>query len=438
MKENMNNLWSGWQKINENMFEMMNKSLSSFQPKPAEMESVTPDLVSKFTEQMKNQQQMTQDFYKKFFDAYTEFGKTYNVENFSEVIPKEFNKTLEDMSKFFKESINFNSMSNIFPLGDSKDVMSNLSKQWIDNMQNFSKLIPNSSAKGSFNHLLSSFNLYNNLYSFWSDLTANISNKENSELWNKFMANAIENYKKVSSDFAHSFLPEELQAFIINPLQNLPLYQQTMTTFFGPWLEGSDKLQKNFLLALKGDNNAYMSFLKDWSSLYQNSFSKPLNMPMVGSSKVALEKSLKNLDSFIKYIVNLNEFLASINNISVESMKSLMDNFSQLLKENKAPKSFMEFFKLWSSTNEKAFEDLFATETFSRLMNDTLNAGYDFKLGFDDLIQDQLSFLPFPNKREINSVEKVVSDLRRKVKQQNKQIEEIKEQIESLKGGANK
>lgn len=432
----MNNLWSGWQQINSDMLNFWNKSFSSFQPKPAETETETPNLLSKLTEEILNQQQTAQDIYKKFFDLYGEWSKTYNIENLSKVLPKELNNITQEMNKVFKESLNFNNIPNLFSLENSMNTISGLSKQWYDNMQNFTKLIPNSSAKDTFERLTKSFNIYNNLYSFWSDLVAAIPNKDDSTAWNQFISTAVENYKQVAENFTQSFLPEDLKTFIINPLENLPVYQQTMANFFGPWLQDSNDMRKNFMLALKGDSSAYIDFLNNWNTLYQDSYSKALNMPMIGSNRVIMEKCLKNLDSFIKYCVHVNEFLATIVNISVTNMENLMKSLSDLLKEDKAPKSFMEFFKLWSSTNEKAFENLFATESFSKLMNDTVNAGYEFKIGLDELIQEQLAVLPIPNRKEINSVEKTVYELRKQVKKQNKEINALKEKIETLKGGA--
>jgi class III poly(R)-hydroxyalkanoic acid synthase PhaE subunit len=328
----------------------------------------------------------------------------------------------------------------MFPSNDSKDFMTNISRQWYDNMQNLNKFIPNQSAKDSFERVMKSYNVYNGLYSFWNDIMSTMPSKNNSDAWDAFMKNAIENYNKVSSTLAQSFLPEQLGALVINPVADLPVYQQAISNFFRPWLEDSGDMQENFVLALKGDRTAYSNFLRGWGDLYKSSYSKVLNMPIVGSNRVAIEKSLKNLDAFIQYTINLNEFLTIINNLNVESMEKLMSNFANLAEENKAPESFMEFFKLWSKTNEKAFEDLFATDSFSKLMNETANAGYKFKISMDDLIQDQLAFLPLPNRRELDSVEKTVYELRKKLKDQNKQINELKEKVDALtlKGGASK
>jgi class III poly(R)-hydroxyalkanoic acid synthase PhaE subunit len=472
----MNNLWAGWQKMNDNMVDIWNKSLTSFQPKPAQTDKDNINFLSNLTEEFNKQQEIAKDFYSKLFDMYSKWGKMYNPEKLSELLPKEFAEGSEkfmelfktnnfsglfkgnnfmdsfktnnfmDLFKaeqfmdFYKQMSSFDKLSTMFPIGNSNDLITNISKQWYDNMQSLNKFIPNQSAKESFNKMIKSYNMYNGLYSFWSDVVSKMPSKSNSDAWDAFMKSATENYKKVSSTFAQSFLPEQLRAFVTNPIEDLPIYQQSILDFFRPWLEDSGDMQKSLALALKGDRAAYTEFLKGWGELYKNSYSKVFNMPMVGSNRVALEKSLKNLDAFIQYVINLNEFITILNNLNIESMEKLMSNLANLAEENKSPESFMEFFKLWSKTNEKAFEDLFATDSFSKLMNETVNAGYKFKIGLDDLIQDQLSFLPLPNRRELDSVEKTVYELRKKLKDQGKQINELREKVEalSLKGGASK
>jgi len=449
LKENMNNLWAGWQKMNDNMVDLWNKSVSSFQPKAAQMEKENGNLLSNLSEEFIKQQKSTQEFYKRLFEVYTEWTKNYSPEKFTEMFPKNLSEGAEKFKELFnaekymdlfKQMTTLDKIPNMFPLSDSKDMMAKISKQWYDSMQNLTQFIPNSSAKESFDRAMNSYNLYSNLYNFWSDIVGTMPSKQNSEVWNTFMKSAIDNYKNLSSNFAQSFLPEELRAFITNPIEDMPVYQQTLLNFFRPWMEDSGDLQKNLMLALKGDKVAYTNFLKEWGELYKKSYSKILNMPMVGSNRVMIEKSLKNLDAFIQYFIHLNEFATTLNNLSIESMEKLVSQLGELYSENKVPGSFMEFFKLWSNTNEKAFEELFATESFSKLMNDTVNAGYKFKIGLDDLIQDQLSVLPIPNRRELNSVEKTVYELRKKIKTQSNQIEELREKFEafSSKGGASK
>ncbi|KOA18135.1 poly(R)-hydroxyalkanoic acid synthase subunit [Clostridium homopropionicum DSM 5847] len=449
MKENMNNLWAGWQKMNDNMVELWNKSVSSFQPKTAQMEKENGNLLSNLSEEIIKQQESTQEFYKKLFEVYAEWAKNYSPEKLTEMFPKNLSEGTEKFKELFntekymdlfKQMTTFDKIPNIFPLSDSKDIVAKISKQWYDSMQILTQFIPNSSIRESFDKAMNSYNLYSNLYNFWSDIVGTMPSKQNSEAWDTFMKSVMDNYKKLSSNFAQSFLPEELRAFITNPIEDMPVYQQTLLNFFRPWVEDSGDLQKNLMLALKGDKVAYTNFLKEWGELYKNSYSKILNMPMVGSNRVMIEKALKNLDAFIQYFINLNEFATILNNLSIESMEKLVSQLGELSSENKVPESFMEFFKLWSNTNEKAFEELFATESFSKLMNDTVNAGYKFKIGLDDLIQDQLSLLPIPNRREINSVEKTVYELRKKIKTQSKQIEELRDKFEafSSKGGASK
>ncbi|MDR1514033.1 MAG: hypothetical protein LBS56_11260, partial [Propionibacteriaceae bacterium] len=87
--------------------------------------------------------------------------------------------------------------------------------------------------------------------------------------------------------------------------------------------------------------------------------------------------------------------------------------------------TFLEFYKLWSDFNEKAFLDLFASDGFERVMNDTVSAGSRLKILYDDFLQDALEPLPFPNRREMDSVEEELYKLRNKVKGLEKQVKAL-------------
>ena len=127
--------------------------------------------------------------------------------------------------------------------------------------------------------------------------------------------------------------------------------------------------------------------------------------------------------------------MAAINKIGMESMEKVLNKISKMAEENKVPESFMEFYKLWAQTNEEALLELFNTESFSKMLGQTVEAGLRFKKEFDDLIQEQLAVLPIPTRKEIDSLEKTVYMMKKTLKQQAGQINEIMEKLNELTGG---
>lgn len=315
--------------------------------------------------------------------------------------------------------------------GDGNNMMEQMNRQWQENMTNMAAFIPNQAVKDTFNRFISSYQAFNGLQSYWDMFLKNMPSDITD--WNSFAKPIMSYYENLTNTFFQPFLPGQLSSFFVAPMENIQAMQQSFMQFFKPWMDDSAVLQGHLIKALQGDKDAYLEFLKAWSEVYKNSYSKALKMPMMGASHEQTEKVLKLLDYYVNYVVSLNEYFVLITQSMSGTMEKLLQNMMELQKEEKHPKTFMEFFKLWSSVNEQAFQELFVTEAFEKIMNETVSAGSKFKVLFDDFLQDALSFLPFPSRREIDSVEKEIYELRKKVKAQEKEIKQLKEKIEPVK-----
>ncbi|MBS4032051.1 MAG: hypothetical protein KGZ63_11635 [Clostridiales bacterium] len=304
--------------------------------------------------------------------------------------------------------------------------------------QEFLKWVPNSVGKDTMEKMVQAGDVYTKLYSFWSNMAANMPGQGEVEKWQDFGKTMIQNYNQVLDGFFGVNLPDPVKMMMKSPGEVCGLYQQTCMSLADPWLESSDELKELFAKALKGDRDAYSDFMRIWYETYAETTGKALNMPMFGLSRESVEKMMKGLDSYIKFITASNKFSTSLYTVGYNVMENLMKNVAQMAEKGDAPESFKDFYKMWWQTNEQAYFELFQSEDFSRMMGDVVDAWLSFKKQNDDVLVEIISSnLPIPTDREMDSLAKSVQQLKRNMWEQTKKIKELQEKIEELtaKGG---
>ena len=157
-----------------------------------------------------------------------------------------------------------------------------------------------------------------------------------------------------------------------------------------------------------------------------------LNMPAVGANRASIEKMMKLLDDYVKFATRYSELTTLFSGMSTTAMERIMAKLAELTAEGKQPQTFMEFYSIWSSFNEQAASEVYSTEAFARIMNETVSAGSKLQIMFDDFMQDLLAFLPIPNRRELDDVELEVYKLRKAVKSLEKELKDIKALLVNL------
>jgi class III poly(R)-hydroxyalkanoic acid synthase PhaE subunit len=307
-------------------------------------------------------------------------------------------------------------------------------KQWEKGVRDFTQLIPNPLLKDSYDRFLGSYRFFNDLQSFWQQ------NLENFQKLPKDMAGWVDYFKPLADQyqqmtapllepFAPGFMTDSLKSVYNANMEGLTNVQKLVADLYQPVIEASPELMELFVKAAQGDRDAYLELLRKAGEAYREMSSKLLSMPAFGGNRKLIEKTQKLVDQYTTYVVRAAEYQALFSQTLNESMEKLVQHLLDLQGKGEYPTTFKEFYTVWSDFNEKAFLDLFASDAFERVMNDTVAAGSKFKILYDDFLQDVYEPLPFPNRREMDSVEEKIYDLRKEVKA-------LKKEVAALKAGA--
>ncbi len=293
--------------------------------------------------------------------------------------------------------------------------------QYSKNFKGFNPAYP----QEIINKMLSGANIYQNLIRFWEDLNVNITGIESDPF--KFYTKWNEDYLKIVSNNFISYLPEQMQNFFKNPIDNYMMSTNTFHKFFNPWIEGTQDLQNLLAKSMTGDKTAYIEFNRLWNEKFSSTYGKILSMPQFSMNREQMQKQMRSLNALINFVNPMNEFVATMAKVNQETLVKIINDYQQMLIEGTNPKTYKEFYEYWWKQNEVAYQNLFGTAEFSKLITQVLDAGVNFKKDFDSLLENQLKFLPYPSRKDMDSVYKTLDDLKREVRSLKKEVVVLKE-----------
>lgn len=348
-------------------------------------------------------------------------------------------KVQENYYKAWQDSIkNFQADKSLLnPLADSSKIPVQMYQDWLKAIQNslglYTSLVPDPVARDAMDKMARSFNMYSSLALFWDNFFNNGTvggEKENGPA--ATIKKWQENYFKVLTEYFTFGLPEGFADIVKKSGEIAVIYQQNLTDLFKPWIASSPDLQEQFFHVLSGDREAWLTFLKNWQKIYQQSYGKLLNIPGIGPTGNLAGKMLASFDSYVQYVSSLNGFLAGIYKTGFDAMEGLSRKMDELRAQSKAPASFKEFYDLWWRNNEETYLQLFKTESFGRMFSEMVDAGARLKKRFNDVMASVLSLWPIATQKDMDSVYKSIYQLKKDHRSEARKTEELLDRLKRL------
>ncbi len=317
-------------------------------------------------------------------------------------------------------------------------------KMWVENTSDlFSESIQSmgqSSAQELFSKMVKGGYAYQNLSKFWMDMRDKALEGSVDPL--KFYQQWQDSYMKIVMDNFVTQLPEQMQMFFKEPMDMFTMASGNAQTLYQPWMESADAMRQLLSQSMTGDRQAYLEFLRMWNETFSSTYGQFLQMPQFGMSRDYLQKQMDSLDAFVKFVNNGTEFFATMYKVNQETMEEMVVEYFDMVKENKQPQTYKEFYKYWLMKNEAAYQKLFKTEHFGQLMAQAADAALIYKQKMDVLLEKQLSYLPLPKKEDMDSLYKTVNDLRREIRSLKREVKALKkeqaQEVEPKKAPAKK
>jgi hypothetical protein len=107
-------------------------------------------------------------------------------------------------------------------------------------------------------------------------------------------------------------------------------------------------------------------------------------------------------------------------------MNGISERLQSDLAEGKVPTTFRDFYNIWYSVTEGAFEELLATDKFSKAFGEYSDKYAQYMISMNKVYERMLSNLPIPTDTDMKSLYKTVYDLRKDVRDLKREVTAIK------------
>lgn len=240
----------------------------------------------------------------------------------------------------------------------------------------------------------------------------------------------VERYKKVFEQMVGSPISDTAQEMMTSWLNAVQTQQAAMGLIWNPWIQAAPQFREQAERLMKGDWAALSGARSLWREVYDETLGQVFRMPAFGLTKVQTEKLRRTYDAFVRYCASLPHFYQFFYNTGMEALKQVFDRVQSLKPEEMKPETMREIYKIWWTTNENAFFELFKKPEFCNAMAEVVNYWLSLKKQVDDLTAEWCKALSIPSIQELDEIAMVVQDLRRKVRMQQKAIEKIQKRLE--------
>lgn len=240
-------------------------------------------------------------------------------------------------------------------------------------------------------------------------------------------------YKKVFEQLMGSPVSQTADDMMKSWLNIIQMHQASLGQWWNPWMKAAPQWQEQAEKWMKGDWSALAEGRSLWREVYDETLGRVFRMPAFGLTKEQTEKTRKTYDAFVQFYMALPNFHQFFYNTGMAASKELFNKIQNLKHDEFTPDTVREIYKMWVTTNEDAFFELFKQQDFGNAMGEVLNLGLRLKKRLDELTADWCEAMSIPSNREFDAVAKAIQDLRRKVRSQQKAIEALQQQLETQK-----
>lgn len=313
---------------------------------------------------------------------------------------KQFADNMPDMGEYWK------SFQNMMP--NMQDYWKNFANMLPDMnayWDNFAKMMPNADAFKDFAPFLKvpGFEGFTKVFDMWKSFGDP----------NAMVQDFQDKYMDIIGNVIKSLFPENVQAFVMNPKDFMNMMVEYYKQFVSPWMEIDADIMKRLA---EGDPDAYIDFFKDYQAKYAEEIEKYFTVMGMGLNREANEDYMKAMNQWNKAMISMGELMAVITKTAQESFQQIAEKVQADLAEGKSITTFRDFYTVWYSVTEAAYEKLLATDEFAIVFDDFSDRYAQFMIAQNKVYERMLAFLPIPTNTDMKSLYKTVYDLRKDVR----------------------
>jgi poly[(R)-3-hydroxyalkanoate] polymerase subunit PhaE len=330
-----------------------------------------------------------------------------------------------------------NSSANAPNLGSTMDGWKQWTDQWTQAMgkmsegQPFSSAVPGVGAE-TFGRMGPGSDLFLQMGQVWLKSVLDAASKGDQDLKQTLTPESLQElqnlWQQQLARFAESAAVQPMGPAVstwLGGIMNLSALGQTVTgRLWGPWSDVARDLGVAWQQSLRGDHDAFREFTKTWKETYNKTYGKLLQAPTLGYGREPQERLMRSLDAYVDYLSAVLEFTTALEKVGRRAGQRWLNKVTDLSSGGTIP-SHRTIYRLYLSTFEENYAEVFRSREYSALQARMVDAGTRFKRRLDSALEDFIEVLPVPTDSEMKELYQAFYELRKTVKQQQRRIDEL-------------
>ena len=271
---------------------------------------------------------------------------------------------------------------------------------------------------------LSGSNAYLKLYEIWLPLFKAIREKTLSPDAYKDLTDPLK--CKEMLDRVFGFDPDAISQAANQARKFLETLTGSVQQFMKPWAAATEKSSKTFPQLVEGHPESLMKIFHDMFDAFDSTIGRSFHVPAVGKDREKIELLLRGFDDLSVYLAKSVEYQNMMYATGLAAFEKVVATTGEKIKAGEEITKFDEFFDLWVKVNEKTYYALFQTEDFSKMQGELLEASLNVRKHFFKLMELYLYDFPIALRSEMDDLYKTVYEMKKKVKNLEKQLGEVK------------
>jgi polyhydroxyalkanoate synthase subunit PhaE len=233
----------------------------------------------------------------------------------------------------------------------------------------------------------------------------------NAKMWQTMLGalsapEAMEHFQKatqITPDIALGFAQTCLQSFT------------SLQTQVGEWIQ-----KRGASLSAADIQELDREFIKKWSDIYENEFSRYLKIPQVGLGRVYQERMLQATDKMNAFQTVLSEFLLVLAKPVEKSLTSLQEKLAEMTEAGPFDEKSKTYYNLWIKLLEGHYMELFKNQEYTASMAKVLGALNEFVEARQIVVNDLLKQLNVPTHQDLDELAKEIYLLKKRMREYEK------------------
>ncbi len=385
-------------------------------------------------------QSLFKDYFDKQMGIFNNMKQSSNTMfNASENNPQEFFKNwFNQQAAYAKQMADFNqSIQNSFVsfgkpaqdymsnFGQTNTMFTNMYNAWLNainaSYDSLSKNLNSTFNKDIFSNYMQGNKIFTGVQEFFQPMMDAMQKGQfNFEAFkNHFTAESYANLtKQMFGNLYNQGSMQEVYDNAIKQLQNFFINQNNLGKEYYAQMQN---ISKDFPQLFNSNDavNNLKNFQTQFTNVFGKTFEPLMKLVNAGKEKENMEAVVELMDRMADYSIKQAELQSYLQNTAKKGVEKIAQQYSEKYGNMEALSNMpspQDLYSEWIKVNEQLFNELFASEEFSKVKGEALNLSLDVKKHFEKQFEGTFENLPLVFKSEMEELQKTIYDLRKQMK----------------------